>query len=488
MTDPAAGNAAVAAPATSAAPAIADLLATAGSAGPGTGGLLRVLGVAFGLAIVVGNTIGMGILRTPGEVAAHLPSVPLFLGIWVAGAVYALLGAMSLAELGAMHPRSGGLYPIARRGLGPYPGFVVGWSDWLSTCGSMAAVAIVLAEYSAPLITPLLGHESMVAGAVVAAFAVLHWRGIRVGDAAQRTTSLLKAVALIGLAVVALVMGSGGDGATAAASQAVAAAAPSSSLPGGLVLVAAIVLALQSAIFTYDGWTGPIFFGEEVENPGRDIPRAMIGGVLLVMFIYLALNIAFVRVIPIHEMAGDPFVAASAAARLFGPNGDLVIRLLMIVSLIAAVNALQLMASRVPFAMSRDGFLPAQLHRVNAGGTPVPAMLLSTAVALVFIATNTFDTALALLAFFFVANYALCFIAVFVLRIREPDTHRPFRIPGYPWVPALALGGSLAFLVAALLGDSANSMRALLLLAVSLPIYLAVQSRNRRRRDSDSDS
>jgi basic amino acid/polyamine antiporter, APA family len=479
MTHPPTGGDAATSTATSDAPPVIDLLAVVGNASPGTGGLLRVLGVAFGLAIVVGNTIGMGILRTPGEVAAHLPSVPLFLGIWVAGAAYALLGAMSLAELGAMHPRSGGLYPIARRGLGPYPGFVVGWSDWLSTCGSMAAVAIVLAEYSAPLITPLLGHESMVASAVVAAFAVLHWRGIRVGDAAQRATSLLKAVALIGLALVALVMGSGGD-AVDAIPQALAPAAP---LPGGLVLAAAMVLALQSAIFTYDGWTGPIFFGEEVENPGRDIPRAMIGGVLLVMFIYLALNVAFARVIPIHEMAGDPFVAASAAARLFGPNGDLVIRLLMIVSLIAAVNALQLMASRVPFAMSRDGFLPARLHRVNAGGTPVPAMLLSTVVALVFIATNTFDTALALLAFFFVANYALCFIAVFVLRIREPDTPRPFRIPGYPWVPALALGGSLAFLVAALLGDSANSMRALLLLAVSLPIYLAVQSRNRRRRD-----
>jgi basic amino acid/polyamine antiporter, APA family len=447
--------------------------------GPGTGGLLRVLGVAFGLAIVVGNTIGMGILRTPGEVAAHLPSVPLFLGIWVAGAAYALLGALSLAELGAMHPRSGGLYPIARRGLGPYPGFVVGWSDWLSTCGSVAAVAIVLAEYSAPLITPLLGHESAVASAVVLAFAALHWRGIRVGDAAQRATSLLKAVALIGLALVALVMGAGG-GAADGIPQAIA---PSTSLPGGLVLVAAIVLALQSAIYTYDGWTGPIFFGEEVENPGRDIPRAMVGGVLLVMFIYLALNVAFVRVIPIHEMAGDPFVAATAAARLFGPKGDLVIRLLMIVSLIAAVNALQLMASRVPFAMSRDGFLPARLHRVNAGGTPVPAMLLSTFVAVVFIATNTFDTALALLAFFFVANYALCFIAVFVLRFREPDSPRPFRIPGYPWVPALALAGSLAFLVAALFGDSANSMRALLLLAVSLPVYLAVQSRNRRRGD-----
>lgn len=451
-----------------------------GPVATGTGhGLLRVLGVAFGLAIVVGNSIGMGILRTPGEVASHLPSVPLFLGIWVAGAAYALLGALSLAELGAMHPRSGGLYPLARRGLGEYPAFVVGWTDWLATCGSIAAVAIVLAEYAAPLLPPLLGRESLGAAAVVVTFALLQWRGVRIGDAAQRATSLVKAVALIGLALIALVLGSAAG--TPDAGAAVQPAMPPAALPGGLVLAAAIVLALQSAIYTYDGWTGPIYFGEETRDPGRDIPRAMIGGVLLVMFIYLALNAAFLRAIPIHEMAGDPFVAATAAARLFGPAGDTILRVLMIVSLVAAVNALQLMASRVPYAMSSDGLLPALLHRVNAGGTPVPSLLAGTIVALLFVATNTVNTALALLAFFFVANYALCFVAVFVLRVREPDAPRPFRIPAYPLVPALALGGSLAFLLAALLGDRANSVRALLLLAASLPAYLGVRHWHRRR-------
>jgi basic amino acid/polyamine antiporter, APA family len=447
--------------------------ATAPAPAHGRHGLLRVLGVAFGLAVVIGNTIGMGILRTPGEVAAHLPSVPLFLGIWIAGGLYALVGALSVAELGAMHPRSGGLYPLARRGLGPYPGFVVGWSDWLSVCGSMAAVAIVLGEYAAPLIAPLLGREALTAAAVVIAFTILQWRGIRIGDAAQRVTSLIKASALLGLAIVALVLG-GGDAATATAAASAEAANPVA-VPAGLLLAGAIVVALQSAIYTYDGWTGPVFFGEEVRDPGRDIPRAMVGGVLLVMLIYLALNVAFLRVIPIREMAGDPFVAATAAARLFGPAGDTVIRVLMIISLIAAVNALQLMASRVPFAMSRDGLLPAGLQRVNAGGTPVFSLLLTSAVALLFIATNTFDTALALLAFFFVANYALCFVAVFVLRVREPDAPRPFRVPGYPWVPAIALAGSLAFLVGALFGDRANSFRALALLAASLPVFLAVR-------------
>src|SRR5688572_4147134 len=164
---------------------------------PPAGRLLKVLGVAFGLAIIVGNTIGMGILRTPGEVAARLPSVPLFMAVWLVGALYALLGALSTAELSAMHPRSGGLYPLVTRGLGKRAGFITGWSDWLATSGSVAAVAIVIGQYIGPLIAPRDGHERFTATVVVLFFTALQWGGIRIGDAAQRATSLVKALALI---------------------------------------------------------------------------------------------------------------------------------------------------------------------------------------------------------------------------------------------------------------------------------------------------
>jgi len=433
-----------------------------------------VLGVAFGLAVMVGNTVGLGILRTPGVIAAQLPSVSLFMLVWVAGAVYALLGALTVAELGTMRPRSGGLYPIVHDALGPFFGFVSGWTDWLATCGSIAAVAIVLAEYAGPLIPALSGLETFVACAVVTGFAALQWRGIRVGNATQQITSGLKALALIALAVVALTLGNG-------TAQATAVVAPPPIIPSGLALAAAIVVALQSAIFTYDGWTGPVYFGEEMRDPGRDIPRSMIGGVLLVLAIYLALNVAFLQVLPIQQMAGDPFVAATVASRLFGPGGDTVLRIVMLVSLLASINALQLMASRVPFAMSKDGMLPAVFQRVNPGGTPVPALLAGTVLALVFITTNTFQTVLALLAFFFVSNYALTFTGLFVLRRRAPDAMRPFRVPGYPWVPGLALLGSLAFLVAALIGDRTNSLIALAMLALSWPVYWILRGQTMRR-------
>ena len=427
-------------------------------------GLLKILGVGFGLAVLVGNSIGMGILRTPGEVAAQLPSVPLYMAAWVVGALYALLGALSVAELGAMHPRSGGLYPLVHRGLGPFLGFVSGWTDWIATCCSMAAVAIVIGEYCGPLWAPLVGHEALIASTVVIGFAVLQWRGIRIGSVAQMLTSLIKGLALIGLAAVVWLVS-----ANTTPEPPVAAAAPS--LAVGMAFAAAVVVALQSVIFTYDGWTGPVYFGEEVRDPGRDIPRSMIAGVLLVLGIYLALNLAFLQAVPIAELAGDPFVAATVAERLFGPAGDSVLRVLMLISLIAAISAVQLMASRIPFAMSRDRLAPALFGRVNAGGTPLPALLAGTVLALAFIASNTFNTVLALLAFFFVANYVLTFTALFVLRRREPDAPRPFRVPLYPWVPGIALAGSLAFLGAAIVNDTDHSLMALAMLGLSWPAY-----------------
>ena len=428
------------------------------------GKLLRVLGLAFGLAAMVGLTIGMGILRTPGEVAAKVPSESLFLIIWVLGAGYALLGALSVSELATLRPRSGGLYPMVHDALGPFAGFVSGWTDWLGYVGTLAAVSIVLGEYVGPLVPALKGHETLSASVVVIVFTLIQWRGIRVGNAVQLITSSIKGIALVALFIAAFVMS-----VPLAPVEPVAHAA--TVLPGGALLFAAVVVALQSAINTYDGWTAPTYFGEEIQQPGREIPRAMIGGVLLVMLIYIALNIAFLRVVGIEAMAGDPFVAGTMASRLFGPMGDTVLRVLMIVSLIASVNVLLLGGSRIPYAMSRDRLMPPIMGQVNVGGTPVAAMLSMTLVSLLLIATGTFNTLIALLAFFFVANYVLVFIALFVQRRRAADAPRPFRVPLYPLVPGLALIGSMVFLIASIWSDRTNSLVAIGMIVVSWPIY-----------------
>ncbi len=447
-------------------------------AAPRRASLLRVLGVTFGLAVIVGNTIGVGILRTPGEVAGQLPDVRLFLGVWVVGGLYALLGANSVAELGTRVPRSGGQYAYARRAFGEYAGFVVGWSDWVSTCGSVAAVTIAIGEYARVLFPALPLRAAALAVGVTLLFTALQWRGISWGSGAQNLTSLLKALVFVALVAACFALGGGGSfawrdagGATViptGATSVVAAAA-------GVPLLLAFVVALQAVIYTYDGWTGVIYFSEEVREPARDIPRAMFGGVLSVIAIYLLVNLALLYVLPLSRMAGEQLAAGAAAAELFGARGDQVIHVLAVVALLSSVNALLLIATRVPFAMGRDGLFPEGAVRVNAGGTPTAALALSALVAVVFVLSGRFNEVIAVLAFFFVANYAVSFAALFVLRRREPAA--PFRAWGHPWTTALAFLGSLAFLAGAVYADTRNSLYALAVLAASYPAYLVVKKR-----------
>ncbi|MEO7520816.1 MAG: amino acid permease, partial [Gemmatimonas sp.] len=195
----------------------------------------------------------------------------------------------------------------------------------------------------------------------------------------------------------------------------------------------------------------------------------------VVLLIYLCYNFAMVRVLGVEAMAGDPFVAATASSALFGTKGDLILRLLVLVSILGGVNALLLLASRIPLAMSRDGLMPARFDTVNAGGTPTVAHWASVGLALGFILSGTFNTVLALAAFFFVANYVLSFASVFALRRKEPDTPRPFRVPGFPYTTGLVLLGSIAFIAGSIISDPTNSLRSILLLAASWPVYLLVK-------------
>ena len=425
-----------------------------------------MLGVGFGLAVIIGNTIGAGIFRAPGDIAELLPNPWLFLSVWVVGGVYALLGAISIAELGTMLPRSGGQYVFARYALGEYAGFIVGWSDWISTCGSTAAVSIVVGEFSGALFPFLAGRAPLVAATVAIIFAVLQWRGIVWGSSVQNATSLLKALAFMILIVAAFWLG--GNGALTVTENL--------AVPAGWALLAAFIYALQSVIYTYDGWTGVVYFSEEVHHPSRDIPRALFGGVASVTAIYLLVNLALLYVLPIQQIAGKDFAAGVAAETIFGRYGDTVFRTLTIVSMLSAINALHLMATRVIFAMSRDGLFDTRAATVNEGGTPTVSLLLSTIVAVLFILFGqTFGQVITLLAFFFVANYVLSFISVFVLRKREPDKERPYRAWGYPWTTGLALLGSVLFLLGAIASDTRNSIYALILLAVSYPVFRLIR-------------
>jgi APA family basic amino acid/polyamine antiporter len=426
----------------------------------GRGRLLQVLGVAFGVAVIIGNTIGSGILRTPGTVAALLPNQWMFVLAWLAGGAYALLGVMSFAELGVIVPRSGGQYVFAQRAFGPYAGFIIGWSDWVSSVASLAAAAILIGEYMGALF-PALSRSTLAVGiGVVVLFTVLQLGGVRWGDRVQQMTTLFKALAFVALIGACFVL------------------APVSGAPSAPAVTAtkavgfgAVVLAMQAVIFTYDGWNGMLYFSEEVRDPGRQIPRAMFAGVLAVIAIYVLVNIAFVHVLGMSGLAGTDFAAGAAAQALFGARGDTVIRVLLMVGVFSGVNAYILFCPRILYAMSRDGLFPRWGTTVNAGGTPTYTLLLSGALAIGLMLTGTFNSVIAVAAFFFVLNYVFSFAAVFRLRRTMADAPRPYRALGYPVTTAISLLGGTAFLIGAIVSDRRNSLVAIGLLVVSYPVY-----------------
>jgi APA family basic amino acid/polyamine antiporter len=253
-------------------------------------------------------------------------------------------------------------------------------------------------------------------------------------------------------------------------------------LPSGWPLALAILFGLQAVFYTIDGWTGIIYFGEEVRNPGRDIPRAIFGSVATIMGIYLLINAAVLYVLPMSQIAGNTFVLGTAAEKIFGPYGDTIIRAIMVVSLLSCLNANQLFCSRTLYAMSCDRLFFRSFTRVNQGGTPTLCLLLSTIVGVLFV-LGSFEIVIAMLSFFFVANYTLSYSSLFALRKREPQMERPYRAWGYPWTTGIALLASALFLVASIVPDLKDAlttgkvwppspaMLALLILLLSYPVF-----------------
>jgi APA family basic amino acid/polyamine antiporter len=445
----------------------------------------------FGISAAVGNTIAAGIVRAPGDIAQWLPNIYLFFGVWVVGGLYALFGASSMAELGAAIPRSGGQYNFSRRALGEYAGFIVGWSDWLSTCGTAAAVAIVIGEYSGNLVPALAGHVKITAVAVIAGFFILQWRGVKWGSSTQLVTAAIKTSAFIVVVAACFLWG----GHARVANSVPTAVTPS--VPTGWPLALAILFGLQAVFYTIDGWDGIIYFGEEVRDPGRDIPRAIFGSVATIMGIYLLINAAVLYVLPMSQIAGNTFVLGTAADKIFGHYGDTIIRAIMVISLFSCLNANQLFCSRTLYAMSCDRLFFRIFTRVNKGGTPTLSLLLSTAVGVLFV-LGSFEIVIAMLSFFFVANYALTYASLFALRKKEPEMERPYRAWGYPWTTAIALLASVLFLIASIVPDlktalttgriwpPSPAMLALIILLLSYPVFRLLKLMAHNRGDGEA--
>ena len=424
------------------------------------GGLLRILGVAFGLAVIVGSTLGIGILRTPGLVAGQLASPSRILAVWLVGGLYTLLGAVCLTELGTMLPQAGGYYVYARRAFGDTVGFAVGWSDWITYGAVLGYVTIAMGEFTAVLIPSLSPAVKLVAVAMLVFFAALQWAGLRLSSRFQEATTAIKFLAFLAL-VAACFAYAGSAPAPASAAERATSLPRTSSMVG-------LVVALQSVVITYGGWQSALYFTEEDRDPRRNLPRSMIGGVLSVLVIYLLVNLALLSVLPVADLARSTLPAADAAKVIFGGRGAQIITVLSLVSLPPLVNALMMIATRILFAMGRDGLLWRGTGAVNERGTPVVATVITTAVAAALIGSGTFQTLVAVASFFLAVNYCVSCLALVTLRRREPRMERPFRAWGYPWSVGIVLAGAVAFLIGVLLGDTRTALVATGLLAAGL--------------------
>src|SRR5438132_9467119 len=343
--------------------------------------LLRILGVTFGVAVGIGGTIGIGILRVPGSVAAHLGHSGLIMAVWILSGLYAFSGANTYAELGTMLPLDGGPYVYARRAYGEFGGFLVGWSDWLLRTSSMAYLAVALTEYAARLFSYNSGLITPAAIALLIFFTAFHWLGLRVGSRAQEIMSLFKVLAFFVIIAACFLF---------SPKLAAAPSAKPSLFSDPKLLSVAVALSMQSILGTYAGWHAPVYFSEENIDPAKSIPRSLFSGVALVTAIYVLINLAMLHALPIAKLAGSKLAAADAAQLIFGGYSSQIVTSIMLISLLGIINASFLFTPRVLFALSRDGLFFYSGARVNTGGTPTTALLITTLVAIILAGVGSF--------------------------------------------------------------------------------------------------
>ena len=426
--------------------------------------LLKILGVTFGIAICIGGTLGVGILRTPGIVAANLGAVWLIMGVWVFGGLHALAGANSVAELATMLPEDGGSYVYIKRAYGSFFGFAGGINDFVLNCCGGAYISITFGEYLAALFPAFTGYENAAGVSLLVLLALINWIGLRAGDMAQKIMSFAKVAAFFVLIIACFTFST--NTIDAPRSEAVNAA------PIGIfALLAALAISMQAVMETYAGWNSAVYFTEENRDSAHSIPRALFFSILLVMSIYLLVNAALIYALPHSVMAASKLPAADAAAAIFGSNGGKFITTLALVSIVGILNAMVLYMPRTLFAMSRDGMLPSSLSSVNSGGTPVPAMLATVGLTAAFASSGTFEILLSIAAFLSLVGDTAVNLALFVMRKREPELPRPYRAKFYPIIPGLVLFASASLLVVYVLGNTRYSLYSICIMVLMYPIY-----------------
>jgi basic amino acid/polyamine antiporter, APA family len=468
-----------------------------------------VLGLFTTTMMVVGSVIGSGIFRKPGVMAAELGSPGLLLGVWLLAGIITLFGALTNAEISGLIPETGGQYVFFERMYGPFFAYLYGWAVFaVIQTGSIAALAYVFAEYSTQFVAlpelsgklaglavhlPFIGDVQplqelgvkVLAAVVIIVLTTINYLGVRFGGLVQNVFTIAKVAGMLVLFVAAFLPISGGNIANLTTTTI--------SSKSGLALVLAVAAALQGAFWAYDGWVKASYIAGEVRDAQRIVPRATVTGMLIVTVIYLLMNFAYCWVLPADVMAQSKLVAADVAERIFNGGGKWV-ALIVMISTFGANNAVILTSARVYFSMARRRVFPEVLGRAHPQfRTPAAALVVQGLWSILLVFSGTFDMITDTLVFVAWMFYAAGAYGVFVLRRKMPDAPRPYRVPGYPWVPAAFVLFATVFVLLTLWNDVVsyrsavaagkhgliNSLFGILLVLLGTPIYFACRRRGR---------
>ena len=447
--------------------------------------LERLLGPFDAAAIIVANVIGGGILFTPPFIASMVPHPVWFLSTWLAGGVLAFFGAMAYAELAALRPRAGGEYVYLREAYGPLAGFMTGWTSFVAGfAGAMAASAIFLiflinrfipgvADSTPFFVIPLpyvpmtFSRHTLMAIIAIWLFALVHVIGVGPGRAVMNVLATLKVTALIVFIALGFAIGTG----SSANFQQAAAS----------ISVTNWLLALVPVMFTYSGWNAAAYMAEEIRDPGRNVPRALLMGTIAVIIIYALLNALYLYAMPVGELAAvKGSVFDLIGERILGARAGDLLAVIAIVSVSAGLNAWTFAGPRVYYAMARDGvFFPAASQVHPRFKTPHVSIMAQAAWASVLILTGSLDTLSNYVGFAITLFAGIAVAAVFVLRARDPHAPRPYRTLGYPVAPGIFVLASLAIVLNAFYRNPGPSSLGLLVIGAGIPLYMFLTRRRR---------
>ncbi len=442
---------------------------------PAAGRLPRRLGLWSSIGIVIGITIGSGIFRTPARIADLVPDPSMMLLVWIVGGAITLCGALSIGELAAALPETGGLYVYLREGWGRLPAFLFGWAQLvLIRAAAVGSISTVFGEYLLRSIgiDPIVHDRAadyVAAGAIIFA-SLVNILGVRLGALFVGVSTMAKYGALAFIVLVAFLFG-GQHGGTVANFTA----------PGtGPVTFGAFGLALVSVLWAYDGFADLSFAGGEVKDPQRTLPRALIFGTVAILVIYLSANAAYLFVNPLERLAGSRLIAADTMGLIFGQLGVALVSIVVMISTFGSLNGTMLVNPRIFFAMADDGMLFRGLAEVHPRyQTPHRAIMLAAGLGVAFVLAGTFEQLTDAFVRAMLPFYALSVAGIYRLRVQRPQLARPYRVAGYPVVPFVYLLGVLALIINALVTDPLLTSIVFAAVLTGVPVYYALFHRAR---------